>query len=174
MDKRTIEKNEEIEIDLQKIFSAMLKKFWLVALVAILCAAIAFAGTYFFVSPKYNASAKFYVNNNSISVGNTSLSISSGDLVTSRGLVDSYIVILYTRETLNDVIDYAGVNRTFREVTGMLEAAAVNETEIFEVTVTSEDPLEAERIANAIAYILPNRIVNIIEGTSAKVVEAAV
>jgi len=40
--------------------------------------------------------------------------------------------------------------------------------------VTSSDPQEAENIASAIAYILPKRISSIIEGTSAKVVDAAV
>ena len=114
------------------------------------------------------------MNNSSISVGGTSVSISSGDLVTSRSLVDSYIVILNTKESLNDVIDYAGVDRTYEEVTQMISAEAVNETEIFEVAVTGTDPQEAEKIANAIAYILPKRISSIIEGTSAKVVEAAI
>ena len=107
-------------------------------------------------------------------ITSASFSISSGDLSTSRNLVESYIVILNTRESLNDVIDYAGVNLTYKDVREMISAAAVNETEIFEVVVTSPDPAEAEKIANAIAYILPKRISSIIEGTSAKVVDAAV
>lgn len=168
------DKHEEFEIDIQRLLSTLLQKAWLAILVSIVCAVVTFAVTFFFVSPKYQAAAKFYVNNNSISVGGTSVSLSSGDLTTSRNLVDSYIVILNTRETLNDVIDYAGVNRTFSEVVEMISAEAVDETEIFEVTVTSASPQEAEQLANAIAYILPNRIGNIIEGTSAKVVEAAI
>jgi len=174
MDSQRLDKNEEMEIDLHRVLSAVLKKSWLIAIIAVLCAVAIFFCTYFFVQPKYDAGAKFYVNNSSISIGNASVSISSGDLVTSRGLVDSYIVILKTRETLNEVIDYAGVNRTYSEVKGMLQAEAVDETEIFQVTVTSTDPNEAEKIANAIAYILPKRIATIIEGTSAKVVEAAI
>jgi len=116
----------------------------------------------------------FYVNNSSLSVGDTSLSISSGDLVTSRNLVKSYIVILNSRETLNDVIDYADADRSYGELRGMITAEAVDETEIFQVVVTSTDPYEAEQLANAIAYILPKRIGTIIEGTSAKIVDSAV
>jgi len=174
MDNKVIEKNEEIEIDLKRIFSALRQKFVWIVVVAVTCAIIFCLVTVFFITPQYEAAAKFYVNNSSISVGGASVSISSGDLVTSRNLVDSYIVILKTRETLNDVIDYAGVDRTYSEVAKMIDAKAVNETEIFQVTVTSPDPQEAEKIANAIAYILPKRIGNIIEGTSAKVVEAAI
>ena len=174
MNEKEFQKRDEIQIDLQKLFSAVWHKAWLVILVSVIFAAVSFAVTYFLITPMYQASAMFYVNNNSVSVGDASLSISSGDLVTSRNLVESYIVILNTRESLNDVIDYAGVNRTYSEVKSMLSASAVNETEIFQVVVTGPNPEEAERIANAIAYILPKRITSIIEGTSAKVVEAAV
>jgi len=174
MNEKEFHKKDEVEIDLQRIFGAVWRKSWLVVLIAVLFAGIAFAITYFLITPMYQASAMFYVNNNSVSVGDTSLSISSGDLTTSRNLVESYIVILNTRESLNDVIDYAGVNKNYTQLKEMITASAVNETEIFQVTVTGPSPQEAEKIANAIAYILPKRITSIIEGTSAKVVEAAV
>lgn len=164
----------EDTIDFQRLLPCILGKSWLIGMIAILCAIVSFLGTFFLVTPKYEATAKFYVNNNAISVGNTSVSLSSGDLTTSRNLVDSYIVILNTRETLNDVIDYAEVSRTYEQLEKMISADAVDNTEIFKVTVTSTNPSEAEKIANAIAYILPKRISTIIEGTSAKVVEAAV
>ena len=165
---------EDIEIDLSRVFRAVTSRAWLVAIIAILCAALAFAGTFFLITPKYQSSAMFYVNNSNLSLGDTSLSISSGDLSTSRNLVDSYIVILNTRETLVDVVDYAGVPYSYSALRGMIAAEAVNETELFRVTVTSTDPQEAERIANAIAYILPKRIGTIIDGTSARVADAAV
>ena len=174
MNEIELQKNDEIEIDLGRVFRAVLDRAWLVTIISVLCAVLTFAGTFFFITPKYKSAAMFYVNNNSFSVGDASLSISNGDLVTSRGLVDSYIVILNTRATLNDVLDYAGSSRTYAELKGMIAAESVNETEIFQVSVTSPDPQEAERLANAIAYILPKRIGTLIDGTSAKVVDAAV
>ena len=174
MDKKDIRQSEDIEIDVRRILESVWNKAWIVAIVAVAAAIIALAVTYFGIAPKYKAAAWFYVNNSSLSVGDASFSISSGDLSTSRNLVESYIVILNSRKTLLEVIDYAGVNRSYSSLKNMLSASAVNETEIFEIVVTSEDPLEAEKIANAIAYILPNRISDIIEGTSAKVVDTAV
>ena len=174
MNEKELQNNDEIEIDLGRILRAVMNRAWMVGIVAILCAIVTFVGTLLFITPKYEAAAMFYVNNSNLSIGDASLSISSGDLTTSRNLVDSYIVILNTRETLVDVIDYAGASRTYTELRGMLASEAVNNTEIFKVTVTSTDPKEAERLANAIAYILPKRIGTIIDGTSAKVVDAAV
>lgn len=165
---------ENKEIGIEQILATALTKAWIVGIVSILCAVITFSITFLCITPKYESTAKFYVNNSSISVGSASISLSSGDLTAARNLVDSYIVILQTRETLSDVSDYAGVNLKYTELKKMISAEAVDNTEIFEVTVTSENAQEAEAIANAIAYILPKRITSIVEGTSAKVVEAAV
>ncbi len=168
------EKNEEIEIDLQRLFGALMNRAWLIGLVAVICAVVTFLGTVFFITPQYEASAMFYVNNNDLSLGEASLSISSSDISASRSLIKSYIVILKTRETLNDVIDYSGEAITYAELKNMISAASVDSTEIFRVVVTSPDPKQAQELADAIAYILPKRISSIIEGTSAKVVDSAI
>ena len=173
MNERDIQKKED-EIDLGRIFHAVTSKSWLVILIAVLCAVLTFLGTFYLVTPLYESSAVFYVNNSNLSLGEASFSISSGDLSTSRNLVDSYLVILNTRETLVDVIDYAGAPISYKQLREMITAESVNETELFRVTVTDPDPEQAERLANAIAYILPKRIGTIIDGTSARVADAAI
>ena len=173
MNEKTME-NNEFEIDVRRLIEALLKRAWLILAASIVGAVITLVVTVLFVTPEYESSAMFYVNNNSFAVGDASFSIDSGDISASKSLVNSYIVILNTRESLNDVIDYSGVNRSYEELLKMISAASVNSTEIFEVVVTSEDPVEAEKIASAIAYILPKRISGIIEGTSAKIVDSAV
>ena len=166
--------NDEIEIDLSRLLGALLKRAWLIGIVAVLCAVLTLVGTVLFVAPKYDSSTMFYVNNSSLSLEDMDFSISTGDISASKSLVKTYIVILNSRETLNDVIDYAGVNRTYSQVKGMIQAEAVDSTEVFQVTVTSDDPVEAEQIADAIAYILPKRISKIIQGTTAVVVDSAI
>lgn len=169
-----IRNNDVGEIDLQRLFGALLNKSWLIGIVAVAGAVAAFLFTLFFVTPTYKSSAMFYVNNTDISVGGSKLSLSAADISASRGLVDTYIVILNTRETMLDVIDYAGLDLSYEQIKGMVSAASVNETEVFRVTVTNADPYQAERIANAIAYILPKRISTIIDGSAAKIVDTAV
>ena len=171
MENKTAEKKPGIEINLQKLFSALLGKLWLIVLVAVSLAVVSFLGTYFFITPQYQSSAMFYVNNSSFSVGDTSFSITSSDITASKSLVKSYIVILNTQQTMDDIIDYTGLDRTNRELLEMISAESVDNTEIFKVVVESPDPEEAKEIADAISYILPKRISSIIEGTSAKVVD---
>ena len=174
MNEQTTKQDEYVEIDLKRIFSALWHRIWLVFLMAVICAAITFVCVYFFVDKQYQSSAMFYVNNSDISVGSASLDISSADITASKDLVESYIVILNTRDTLQNVIARSGVNLTPGQLRKMISAEAVNETEIFEVVVTSTSPTEAYKIAQAIEVCLPERIDGIIDGTTAKPVETAV
>ena len=163
-----------IEIDLLRMLSAIWRRIWIVLIAAILCASIAFSYAYFLVTPLYESSALMYVNNSSFSLGSTSFSISSSDLTAAKSLVDTYMVILKTRTTLNEVINKAELDCSYKELNNMISSAAVNGTEIFKVTVTSADPKEAEKIANTIAKVLPDKISEIVDGSSVRIVDYAV
>ncbi len=162
------------EIDLRQLLTGLLKKSWIIVVVSVLCAILTFLGTYYLVTPQYKSGVMFYVNNNTVSVNDMSVALSSGDLSVRQKLVDSYIVILKSRESLLAIIDYADVNMSPATLKGMISASSVNSTEIFQVVVTSPDPYQAKKLADAIAYVLPDRISNIIENTSAQVVDNAV
>ncbi len=166
--------NDIVEIDLARLLRALLRRLWAIVL-SMLVFGSAFLGyTYFYVTPKYQASALMYVNSNDISVGGTKVSISQGELSTAQALVDTYIVILRTRTTLEDVIERTGVPYSYGQLLGMISAASVDGTEVFRIQVTSTNPEEAMVIANAIAQVLPEKISAIVEGTSARIVETAV
>lgn len=163
---------EYIEIDLLRLLKAVYRRLAVIVLAMLLCGGGGLALARYAVPAKYQASALLYVNNSAISVGSTSISLS--DLSASKTLVDTYIAILNTRLTLNDVIREAGVDYSFAEIQRMIAAEAVNGTEIFEVTVTSKDPEEAERIANTIVQVLPDKIAQIVDGSSVRTVDLAV
>lgn len=145
-----------------------------IAICSILGGLIAFSYTIFMVTPLYQANCMIYVNNSSFSVGSSSFSISSADISASQSLVDTYIVILKSRATLNEVIEEAGLDMSYSQLNGMVSASAVNETEIFRVTVTSPDPDQAKLIANTIAEVLPVKVSDIIDGSSVRIVDYAV
>lgn len=164
--------NEEqyagIEISLQRLLQAVMRKLWLLMLSAALGVGAALALGYCFVTPQYQSSVVLYVNNAQ------EQNVYAGDLTTSRNLVDSILVILKTRQTMLDVISYSDADHSLPELEKMISATAVNNTEFFRITVTSPDVYEAETIANAIGSILPRHISDVLEGTSAKVVDPAV
>lgn len=122
----------------------------------------------------YTASALMYVNNNSLSVGSTKVSLSAGDLSAAKSLVNTYVVILNARTTMNEVIREAGVDYTYTDMQGMISAGAVNSTEVVQIDVTMPDPQEAALVANSVTKVLPERIAAIMDGSSARVVDTAV
>ena len=165
---------EYYTIDLLHIVKTLGRRAWLIALVGLLAAAIGFSVASFVVAPTYSASIMLYVNNNSISVGNASFSISATQIAAAQSLVKTYSEILYTRETLEAVVEKSGLSYSAGEIKSMISAAPANETEIMKVTVVCEDPEHAAIIANCIAEILPIRIDAIIDGATMEVVSSAV
>ncbi len=174
MNDKTPNSGAVFEIDLKRIAERLLHRLWLIVAVSVLGAILAFGFTYYFITPQYQSSAMFYVNNSKLSLGDITTGISASDISASRGLVDTHIVILKARTTLNDIIDRAGISKSPAQLRKMISAAPVNSTEIFEVVVTGSDPYEAERIASAIIDVLPKRIETILEGSSAKIVDTAI
>ena len=165
---------ETMEIDLLELFGVLLHKWWAIVLAVIIAGSAAFGYTYFLVDPLYKSSTLLYVNNSDISVGSTSFSISNADLTAAQKLVDTYVVILKSRTALNEVIKEADLDYTYEQLKGMITASAVNSTEVFEVVVTSKDPNEAEHIANTIAFVLPDKIADIVAGSDVRIVDYAV
>ena len=96
------------------------------------------------------------------------------DLNAAQSLVDTYAVILKSRGTLEEVIDKAQLPYTYEELSKMVETGAVDNTEIFSITVTSDDPQEATKIANTIVEVLPDRITEIMDGSDVRTVDFAV
>lgn len=167
-------KDGTIEIDLLHLLQVFWKKAWVIGLAAFLCGVLGFGYSTFCLKPLYQSKVMVYVNNHHISLDTHSVSISSGDLSASKSLVDTYIVILKTRRTLNEVIRRAGLSKTYEELSAMIGAEALNGTEIFTITVTSPNPYEAKAIVNTVADVLPEKIAEVVEGTAGKIVDYGV
>ena len=123
------------EMDLRRLVGLLMHKAWLIGLVALLAAVLTFLASYYLITPKYESSAMFYVNNNSgISLDDIKVGITSSDKTARELLVKTYIVLLKTRPVLLDVLDMAGVDMDYRDLEKMITAEAVDGTEIFRVT----------------------------------------
>lgn len=174
MEKTANDTREYYTIDILHIVRSLWKRAWLIALCGLLAAGIGFSISAFAIAPTYSSYVKLYVNNSSISLGNTNFSISASELTAAQSLVRTYGDILDSRSTLERVIDKADVDFTWKELSRMITYAPSNDTEIMRVTVTCEDPYEASKIANTIAEVLPIRISEIIDGASMEVVDSAI
>ena len=161
---------ENVEIDLKEIMRVILKRAWIIVLCAVIVGASVLAYTVNFVTPQYQSSVTIYVNNNS---GKETAYISSSDLAVALKLVATYVNIIQSNTVLDKVIDEAGLLLTTDQVRKMISAEAMGETEMFEVKVTTPNPKMSQDLANAIAKVAPDEIAEIIEGSSAKIIDYA-
>lgn len=167
------EKNEVLELDIKGLVSFVLSRSWIIVLSAILLAAMAFGYAKMFITPKYSASVRLYTNN---IYEESKTEIQAGQLTAAYYLSEAYMVILEGKPILNEVLKVTDLQDkyTTAQLSGMVTAKAINETEIFEVTVTSEDSEEAATIANAFAEVLPKKLPDVVEGSDVRLVDYAV
>lgn len=165
---------KENEIDLLALARVLWKNILAIALAGVLVGAGAFGYTVMCITPTYQATASLYVNNSSINLGSANFSITTGELNASSALVPTYIYILKSRTTLEDIIKEANLSYTSEELGKMISTMSVSGTGAFEVTVTSTDPAESELIANTVAKVLPDRIAEIVDGSAVRIVDYAI
>ena len=162
-------------IDFLHIVKSVWKRIWILILVAVIGGVIGFFYSSFLITPQYSSSIMLYVNNSSFSLGSSSFSITSSELTAAQGLVKTYSAMLKNKTTLDLVNEKlrekTDIDYTWGELYDMIEAFSVNETEILEVKVVADDPYVAAEIVNTIAEVLPDRISEIIEGSSMEVVD---
>ncbi|MBE6571325.1 MAG: hypothetical protein E7656_03625 [Ruminococcaceae bacterium] len=165
------ERNSGIDIDLQGLLRAYLRRWWVILICMILGASIALGITYRFVTPMYQAKISIYVNNNK--GDETKEYLSSSDLSASKSLVNTYISIAKSERVLEKISKNLNGEYSVGQLNKAIKASQLNDTEIFCIYVLHEDPKEAARIANAAADVAPGEISQIIDGTSAEVVDTA-
>ncbi len=159
------------EINITQLLQALLKKWWLIVVCAILFGILAFVYTDNFVTPYYSARVTVYVNNTKESVN--TLGVSASDLATSQRLVATYLNILKSNTVLSKVAEAVGSGVQAGQIRGMMTAQSLDDTEVFQVNISNADPYMAAKIANAVADVAPAEIAGIIDGSSTKIIDYA-
>lgn len=175
------------ELETRRLMGTLLRKAWFICLVTVLSVMFGVIIARYWVTPKYQASALFYVNT-SITIGKEEQPTGEsdptgetegeiviiGDISAAKQLVDSYMVILQTGKTLTQVKEHAATGASIEQLRSMISAASVSSTEFFQVVVTGTDPEETYQVANAIAAVLPGQVSSIMDSSSATIVDTAV
>lgn len=161
--------SENVEIGLKEFLKLLGKRFWVVILGALILGTATLLYTKQMVKPQYDASIKIFVNNSS----QDGSPITSGDQQVARRLVATYIGIIESDTVLDKVIAECGVKMDAGKLKRMIEAEAVGETEIFQLTVRSEDPRLSMELANTIAEVAPDVIKQFIKGSDTQILDWA-
>ncbi len=163
MEKNTSVRKDSEVVDLLHIFKTLIKRAWAIALVTIIVGALAFGYTTLFVKPKYSSHINVFVKTSTIDVGG----LTASNLSASQSLVNTYIEILNTRDTMEAVVDNLkekpetaelAKKYSWGQLLSIVSADPSPETEIFQITVTTGNAKEAAYIAESIAEVMKGRV----------------
>lgn len=157
------------KINYKALIVFILKKFWIIVLVAVAFGAVSFYITKFVMTPQYRATIRLYVNNR-IEASST---LTSSDVSASKSLVDTYITIIKSDSIIDSIAKKTDNKYANGQLKEMLSAKSINGTEVFEVSITGPSPEECADIANMIADFVPDKISEIVDGSSLKIVDRA-
>jgi receptor protein-tyrosine kinase len=128
-----------------KQFLLVLRRRWRgVALVFLLGLGVAAAASYA-LTPKYESTAKVIV-----SVNASNASEASGAAFFLANRVQSYADLAQSTELAERVIDVLDLDMTPAELSSQISTEVVEETSVIAITVTDEDPNEAQTIADVV------------------------
>jgi capsular polysaccharide biosynthesis protein len=165
--------NDEIEIDLSRVFEIVKKHFKPFALIILATSIAAALVTLFLIPKKYTAEAKLIIVQKS---NPDSQQISYNDLQTSQKLVNTYSEILKSEAISDEVIrnlklDQEGINHG--TYLGMVSITSVKDTEVIKISVQTQDPQLSANIANEIVSVFRRKIVTIMNIENVTVLNSA-
>ena len=171
MDNNTVGASPEVEIDLVRLLFVCLRKWWIFAILGLLGMGIAIAISMFYLTPLYQSSISIYVNNRMNQ--DSSDYVTTSDMTASRNLVTTYITISRSDRVLTAVSKSLDGQYSSAYLKSVVSARQEGQTELFTVTVTTVDPERSALIANTIADVFPTVLTEIVEGSSARVIDYA-
>lgn len=139
---------EEDIIDLTEIYYLFRQKIRQMVVAFLAGVLLAGAGTKFFVTPLYQATASLYVVSASDSV------VDLSDLQLGASLTADYEILLTGRPMMESVIQNLSLqNSSVASLREQISVTNPSDTRILQITVTDESPEMAARIANEIANL---------------------
>lgn len=154
-------------LDLPELIHLLLSKLWLIILTSVIGFLLAFGYTKILVTPQYTSSVKFYISDS------TATNININDLNASQKLVTLDIEVLKSDKVLNQVISTIQLNCTPEQLKKMLTITSVNDTGLMDVEVTTTDAQLSADIANTIAEVAPDQIIEVTKAGYVELVDAA-
>ena len=157
---------DEETIDLMELARLLWAHAVQIVAAAVAAALICLLVCMFALTPKYQASINMIVNTRQ----DTTTTFTNDNITSAKNLISTYAVIIKSNTVLNEVIDTLDLDMTYGQLYGMVSVTSVDDTQIMKVAVTDIDAKRAGEIAQTIADIVPDVLVEKVEAGSCKTV----
>lgn len=159
-----------MEIDVFHLFKILWKRKILVALVAIVAGALAFAYSAFIVKPEFTSTTRIYVVNRN---QGDKPGLTNQDLQAGSYLVKDYREIILSQDVLEKVVSDLKLDLTPKGLANKIKVKVPVDTRIVSISVNDRVPEEASRIANSLREVAAQKIISITRVSDVTTLEEA-
>ena len=159
-----------MEIDVFHLFKILWKRKILVALVAIVAGALAFAYSAFIVKPEFTSTTRIYVVNRN---QGDKPGLTNQDLQAGSYLVKDYREIILSQDVLEKVTSDLKLDLSPKALASKVKVTVPVDTRIVSISVNDRVPEEASRIANSLREVAAEKIISITRVSDVTTLEEA-
>lgn len=155
-------KKDEIEIDLKELALAVLNKWYIILLVALIGATGMYTYTKFAITPMYTSTTKVYIMNKP-----DSNNLTTNDLAFATYLARDYQELIVSQPVLKDVITKLNLNMTTKSLESAISVALIEDTRIIQIDVKNSSPYLAKEIADTLRDAVNEKTKDVMGGIEA-------
>jgi polysaccharide export protein, MPA1 family len=159
-----------MEIDVFQLLNTLWKRKLIIALVAIVTGAIAFAYSSFIIKPEYTSTTRIYVVNRN---QGDKTGLTNQDLQAGSYLVKDYREIILSQDVLEKVVTDLKLNMSTKGLASKIQVTVPVDTRIVSISVKDKQPEEASRIANSLREVAAQKIINVTRVSDVTTLEEA-
>lgn len=151
----------EETISLKEIFEVIKKRFLLILAFILGAALIAAVISYFLLTPQYEASSQFIVNQKQ---QDSAVQFSVNDIRTNVELISTYNVIITNSAILDEVIETLNLEYSAGTLAKNIKVSSEQNSQVVKVSTTNPNPFTAADIVNTTVQIFQQKIPQIMDG----------
>lgn len=159
-----------MEIDVFHLLKILWKRKILIALVAIVAGALAFAYSAFIVKPEFTSTTRIYVVNRN---QGDKPGLTNQDLQAGSYLVKDYREIILSQDVLEKVTSDLKLDLSPKGLASKIKVTVPVDTRIVSISVNDRVPEEASRIANSLREVAAEKIISITRVSDVTTLEEA-
>jgi polysaccharide export protein, MPA1 family len=159
-----------MEMDVFHLFKILWKRKILIALVAIVAGALAFAYSAFIVKPEFTSTTRIYVVNRN---QGDKPGLTNQDLQAGSYLVKDYREIILSQDVLEKVTSDLKLDLSPKALASKIKVTVPVDTRIVSISVNDRVPEEASRIANSLREVAAEKIISITRVSDVTTLEEA-
>ena len=148
---------EEEVIDLREYLSIIKKKWFIMAILCVVCVAASAVYSFFIAKPVYQAETTLIVKTEKTEGTNT---VTSDQIKTTQQLAVTYGEIIKSRKVLDDVIKNLDLDESYGQLSGKISVSTVSDTQIIKISV--QDTIRGWTVGGFIAGLSALAFVSIL------------